>query len=109
VHGDIKEKLLVVDYFGATLTLGGCTLILLPLIWVCDLFSKYATYVCTDMIMTGWSNVFMDFDACPCNSFKWHYRHGDFLSLGMERRHTSNCTMYASSWDAVNTSLTLFC
>lgn len=28
------RKLLAVDYFGAVLTLAGCTLVLLPLIWV---------------------------------------------------------------------------
>ncbi|KAF8464810.1 major facilitator superfamily domain-containing protein [Gautieria morchelliformis] len=33
VHGDMKRKLLVVDYLGTVLTLGGCSLILLPLIW----------------------------------------------------------------------------
>lgn len=40
VQGGIKGKLLVVDYFGAMLTLIGCTLILLPLIWVCAVFSN---------------------------------------------------------------------
>ncbi|TFY63560.1 hypothetical protein EVG20_g6268 [Dentipellis fragilis] len=33
VEGDIKRKLLAVDYVGAALTLCGCTLIMLPLIW----------------------------------------------------------------------------
>ncbi|KAJ3771995.1 MFS general substrate transporter [Lentinula raphanica] len=33
VHGDMRKKLLVVDYLGAFLTLIGCTLIMLPLIW----------------------------------------------------------------------------
>ncbi|KIK55001.1 hypothetical protein GYMLUDRAFT_48202 [Collybiopsis luxurians FD-317 M1] len=33
VEGDIRKKLLVVDYIGAVLTLVACTLIMLPLIW----------------------------------------------------------------------------
>ncbi|KIJ39865.1 hypothetical protein M422DRAFT_174487 [Sphaerobolus stellatus SS14] len=33
VTGDMKRKLLAIDYLGAILTLGGCALILLPLIW----------------------------------------------------------------------------
>ncbi|KAF5389690.1 hypothetical protein D9757_006024 [Collybiopsis confluens] len=33
VEGDMRKKLLVVDYLGAILTLIGCTLIMLPLIW----------------------------------------------------------------------------
>ncbi|KAF8527785.1 major facilitator superfamily domain-containing protein [Gautieria morchelliformis] len=33
VRGNIKSKLLAVDYLGAALTLAGCTLILLPVIW----------------------------------------------------------------------------
>ncbi|KAJ3799380.1 MFS general substrate transporter [Lentinula aff. detonsa] len=33
VQGDMRKKLLVVDYLGALLTLIGCTLIMLPLIW----------------------------------------------------------------------------
>ncbi|OCH93462.1 MFS general substrate transporter [Obba rivulosa] len=33
VEGDIKRKLVAVDYLGALLTLAGCTLVLLPLIW----------------------------------------------------------------------------
>ncbi|RDB20605.1 Efflux pump FUS6 [Hypsizygus marmoreus] len=33
VHGSIRRKLLVVDYLGAGLTLLGCTLVILPLIW----------------------------------------------------------------------------
>lgn len=33
VHGDIRKKLLVVDYVGSVLTLLACTLIILPLIW----------------------------------------------------------------------------
>lgn len=33
VSGDIKRKLLVVDYVGCALTLIACTLIILPLIW----------------------------------------------------------------------------
>ncbi|EMD33190.1 hypothetical protein CERSUDRAFT_68238 [Gelatoporia subvermispora B] len=33
VEGDIKRKLFAVDYLGALLTLAGCTLVLLPLIW----------------------------------------------------------------------------
>ncbi|TFK32425.1 MFS general substrate transporter [Crucibulum laeve] len=33
VEGDIRRKLLAIDYLGAGLTLGGCTLIILPLIW----------------------------------------------------------------------------
>ncbi|KXN90675.1 hypothetical protein AN958_03960 [Leucoagaricus sp. SymC.cos] len=33
VQGDIKRKLLVVDYVGCILTLVACTLIILPLIW----------------------------------------------------------------------------
>ena len=34
VEGDITRKLAVVDYFGTALTLAGCTLVILPLIWV---------------------------------------------------------------------------
>ncbi|KAF8520350.1 MFS general substrate transporter [Hysterangium stoloniferum] len=33
VAGSITRKLMVVDYVGAVLALGGCTLILLPLVW----------------------------------------------------------------------------
>jgi hypothetical protein len=33
VHGDIKKKLMQIDYGGAVLTLGGTTLILLPINW----------------------------------------------------------------------------
>ncbi|KAI5118415.1 hypothetical protein M0805_002867 [Coniferiporia weirii] len=33
VEGDMKKKLLAVDYVGTMLTLGGCTLLMLPLIW----------------------------------------------------------------------------
>ncbi|KAF5335058.1 hypothetical protein D9758_016319 [Tetrapyrgos nigripes] len=33
VQGDMKKKLLIVDYVGTILTLVGCTLIMLPLIW----------------------------------------------------------------------------
>ncbi|CCM02944.1 uncharacterized protein FIBRA_05059 [Fibroporia radiculosa] len=33
VEGNFRRKLLAVDYFGAALTLTGCTLVLLPLIW----------------------------------------------------------------------------
>ncbi|KAE9404712.1 MFS general substrate transporter [Gymnopus androsaceus JB14] len=33
VQGDMRKKLLAVDYLGAILTLVGCTLIMLPLIW----------------------------------------------------------------------------
>ncbi|KAJ6595160.1 MFS general substrate transporter [Mycena vulgaris] len=33
VQGNIRSKLLAVDYIGALLTLGGCTLFILPLIW----------------------------------------------------------------------------
>ncbi|KAH9944596.1 MFS general substrate transporter [Amylocystis lapponica] len=33
VEGDIRRKLLAVDYLGAVLTLAGCTLVILPLIW----------------------------------------------------------------------------
>lgn len=36
VRGDIKRRLLVVDYLGSVLTLCGVTLVLLPLIWVRD-------------------------------------------------------------------------
>lgn len=35
VEGDMKKKLAAVDYVGTALTLGGCTLVILPLIWVC--------------------------------------------------------------------------
>lgn len=34
VTGNIKQKILLIDYLGAFLTLGGCVLVLLPLIWV---------------------------------------------------------------------------
>ncbi|CDO72623.1 hypothetical protein BN946_scf184985.g42 [Trametes cinnabarina] len=34
VEGNIAKKLAVVDYLGTALTLAGCTLIILPLIWV---------------------------------------------------------------------------
>ncbi|EJC99877.1 MFS general substrate transporter [Fomitiporia mediterranea MF3/22] len=33
VEGDIKRKLLAIDYVGTALTLSGCTLVILPLIW----------------------------------------------------------------------------
>ncbi|KAJ6500950.1 major facilitator superfamily domain-containing protein [Mycena sanguinolenta] len=33
VEGDIRRKLLAVDYIGTLLTLAGCTLLILPLIW----------------------------------------------------------------------------
>ncbi|EPT02404.1 hypothetical protein FOMPIDRAFT_1029277 [Fomitopsis schrenkii] len=33
VEGNLRRKLMVVDYLGAALTLAGCTLLLLPLIW----------------------------------------------------------------------------
>ncbi|KAF7976092.1 hypothetical protein HWV62_7505 [Athelia sp. TMB] len=33
VQGDIKKKLLAIDYLGAMLTLSGCILVMLPLIW----------------------------------------------------------------------------
>ncbi|KAF8185154.1 MFS general substrate transporter [Pholiota molesta] len=33
VHGNIKQKLFAVDFMGAILTLIGCTLVILPLIW----------------------------------------------------------------------------
>ncbi|KIP08655.1 hypothetical protein PHLGIDRAFT_365365 [Phlebiopsis gigantea 11061_1 CR5-6] len=33
VEGNIRRKLMVIDYFGAILTLAGCALLLLPLIW----------------------------------------------------------------------------
>ncbi|KAF7353979.1 MFS drug transporter [Mycena venus] len=33
VQGDIRRKLLAVDYVGTLLTLAGCTLLMLPLIW----------------------------------------------------------------------------
>ncbi|KZP33638.1 MFS general substrate transporter [Athelia psychrophila] len=33
VQGDMKRKWLAIDYLGAALTLAGCTLIVLPLIW----------------------------------------------------------------------------
>ncbi|PCH35751.1 MFS general substrate transporter [Wolfiporia cocos MD-104 SS10] len=33
VEGNFRRKLLAVDYLGALLTLAGCTLVLLPLIW----------------------------------------------------------------------------
>ncbi|KAJ7235145.1 major facilitator superfamily domain-containing protein [Mycena haematopus] len=33
VEGDIRRKLLAVDYVGTLLTLAGCTLLMLPLIW----------------------------------------------------------------------------
>lgn len=36
------RKLLAVDYLGAALTLAGCTLVLLPLIWVSDMHPKRA-------------------------------------------------------------------
>lgn len=34
VEGNFKSKLLVIDYMGVLLTLMGCTLLVLPLIWV---------------------------------------------------------------------------
>ena len=34
VEGNIRKKLAVVDYFGTALTLAGCTLVILPIIWV---------------------------------------------------------------------------
>ena len=34
VEGNIGKKLAVVDYIGSALTLAGCTLVILPLIWV---------------------------------------------------------------------------
>lgn len=34
VEGNFGKKLAVVDYLGTVLTLGGCTLVILPLIWV---------------------------------------------------------------------------
>lgn len=34
LKADVNRKLMVVDYLGAALTLTGCTLLLLPLIWV---------------------------------------------------------------------------
>ncbi|THU97456.1 MFS general substrate transporter [Dendrothele bispora CBS 962.96] len=33
VSGDIRRRLLIIDYFGSVLTLAACTLIMLPLIW----------------------------------------------------------------------------
>ncbi|KAI5120822.1 hypothetical protein M0805_003218 [Coniferiporia weirii] len=33
VEGDIRRKLLAIDYVGTALTLSGCTLVMLPLIW----------------------------------------------------------------------------
>ncbi|KAI0688463.1 major facilitator superfamily domain-containing protein [Cytidiella melzeri] len=33
VHGNFRTKLLIVDYLGCLLTLGGCALLILPLIW----------------------------------------------------------------------------
>ncbi|KNZ72287.1 hypothetical protein J132_04081 [Termitomyces sp. J132] len=33
VQGNVRSKLLAVDYIGAILTLAGCTLVILPLIW----------------------------------------------------------------------------
>ena len=36
VEGNIAKKLAVVDYFGTALTLVGCSLVILPLIWVSE-------------------------------------------------------------------------
>ena len=40
VEGNLKRKLLVVDYMGVLLTLIGCTLVMLPLIWVSVMRTK---------------------------------------------------------------------
>ena len=35
----MRKKLLAIDYIGTGLTLSGCTLVILPLIWVGPAFS----------------------------------------------------------------------
>ncbi|KAF7358961.1 MFS drug transporter [Mycena sanguinolenta] len=45
VEGDIRRKLLAVDYVGTLLTLAGCTLLMLPLIWVGSSFLMFTTSV----------------------------------------------------------------
>lgn len=45
VEGDMKKKLAAVDYVGTALTLGGCTLVILPLIWVCMSSSFSTVYI----------------------------------------------------------------
>ncbi|KAF8588654.1 MFS general substrate transporter [Ramaria rubella] len=53
VQGNIRRKLLVVDYLGAVLTLGGCGLILLPLIWGGVTFPWTSAHV----LATLWSGI----------------------------------------------------
>ena len=37
-YNSYSRKLMTIDYIGTALSLGGCTLVMLPLIWVCHIF-----------------------------------------------------------------------
>ncbi|KAL5510892.1 hypothetical protein ACEPAG_4649 [Sanghuangporus baumii] len=50
VEGDIKRKLLAVDYVGTALTLSGCTLLILPLIWGGITFPWHSAIVIATLI-----------------------------------------------------------
>ncbi|KAJ7154928.1 MFS general substrate transporter [Mycena crocata] len=53
VHGNIRSKLLAVDYIGSLLTLGGCTLFILPLIWGGVTFSWKSSIVLAPLISSA--------------------------------------------------------
>ncbi|KAL5536247.1 hypothetical protein ACEPAF_68 [Sanghuangporus sanghuang] len=50
VEGDIKRKLLAIDYVGTALTLSGCTLLILPLIWGGITFPWHSAIVLATLI-----------------------------------------------------------
>lgn len=59
----MKKKLAAVDYVGTALTLGGCTLVILPLIWVCLTSSFSIVYIPRLLLF---SRLIVDFGAIPC-------------------------------------------
>ena len=83
------RKLLAVDYLGASLTLIGSVLIVLPLIWVCECRSSNSIII--NVAPPGWCDISLEFAyrsrvtvlRSPC--------HFLILLLGMEGCAFANC------------------
>lgn len=80
---------MVIDYFGAMLTLAGCALLLLPLIWVC--IKNSWTSHSLQTLVSGWYHLPMDIRG-RSGPFVLRASSGfHLLLLGVESRQTSDC------------------
>lgn len=89
---------MTVDYAGTALSLGGCTLIILPLIWVC--FSNGQIIRISTYVILGRDHFSLVICYRYWNACGWCRCGVHILPLGVERSQTTNrseCVLRNSS------------